>query len=367
MVTGMRRVGKTTLLRQIFDDLETDNRLFLDMENPVNQKYFEEENYEAIKYQLEKLGVDASRRPFVFLDEIQMVKNAPSVVKYLVDHYKWKFFLTGSSSFYLKNLFSESLAGRKIIFELNPLDFEEFLLLKGSSLKIPVIVTEAIYSTIIPLYREYLEYGGFPGVVAKGSFDEKREALAEIFTTYYEKEVLGIGGFKNNQTVRDLILLLCGRVGSKIDVSKLAAELGTSRVTINEYLAFLEGTYLVYFVSPFSSSSDVEIRGAKKLYLCDSGLINHLGKVSMGNVFENLVYSQLKARGGVKYYQRKSGTEIDFVVNEKEAWEVKWKASSRDVARIENLANELGIKMGGVVSFEYVGEEIEGVRYGFQL
>src|SRR3989344_2405783 len=160
VITGMRRVGKTTLLKQVYEDLQSDNKIILDLENPINQKYFGEENYEAIRYTLETLGITLSKQAYVFLDEIQFVRNIPSVVKYLIDHYKIKFFLTGSSSFYLKNLFSESLAGRKIIYELYPLNFTEFLSLKKSTLKIPEIVSKTFHLTIKPLYQEYIEYGG---------------------------------------------------------------------------------------------------------------------------------------------------------------------------------------------------------------
>lgn len=99
----------------------------MDLENPLNRKYFEESHYERIKITFEFLGLDFSQKTFVFLDEMQFVKNLPSVVKYFIDHYKVKFFLTGSASFYLKNLFTESLVGRKYIFELFPLTFNEFL------------------------------------------------------------------------------------------------------------------------------------------------------------------------------------------------------------------------------------------------
>ncbi|MEK7119033.1 MAG: ATP-binding protein [Patescibacteria group bacterium] len=365
VVTGMRRVGKTVLLRQVYDDLASQNKLFLDLENPVNQKYFEEENYEAIRYQLEVLGVNSTARAYIFLDEIQFVKNVPSVVKYLMDHYPYKFFLTGSASFYLKNLFSESLAGRKILYELFPLDFAEFIELKGQNMTVPRgKINEALYQTVIPLYREYVEYGGFPGVVGKSSLDEKKEALKEIFTSYFNKEVLGIGAFRNNAVVRDLLLLLAARVGNKIDVQKLSAELGVSRVTINEYLAFLEGTYFITLVSPHSTNRDTEIRGAKKVYLCDTGLLNTLGNVEFGAVFENMIFHQFRNSGEVKYYQRKSLVEVDFVVNGKESWEVKTKASSQDLKRVERLGGELELKKNHVVSFEWVDLP---VTYGFQI
>ena len=131
VVTGMRQVGKTTLLRQLYDEVAHDNKLFLDFENPLNRRYFESEDFEEIVKNLKELGVRTDVRAYLFLDEIQYVAQVPSAVKYLIDHYGWKFFLTGSASFYLKNLFSESLSGRKYLFELFPLDFEEFLWMKN--------------------------------------------------------------------------------------------------------------------------------------------------------------------------------------------------------------------------------------------
>lgn len=364
VVTGMRRVGKTTLYQQVYESIKSDNKIFLDLENPVNQKYFEEVNYEAIKYKFQTLGIDLSQKSYIFLDEIQNVSNLPSVVKYLIDNYQIKFFLTGSSSFYLKNLFSESLAGRKIIYELFPLDFEEFLLLKDSKIVIPKKISKPVYQTIIPLYQEYIEFGGFPGVVIKTSVEEKREALMDIFSAYFNKEVLTIGGFRNNQAVRDLMLLLISRVGSKIDVQKLSKELGITRVTVMEYLAFLEGTYFISLISPYSTSRDTEIRAAKKVYLCDSGLVNSVQNIPFGNLFENTIYNQLQTLGEMNYYQRKSGVEIDFILKKQIAYEVKTKATVFDKSRLQRLTREIKLKEENLVSFEY--SDIK-VLYGFQL
>jgi predicted AAA+ superfamily ATPase len=94
----MRRTGKTTLLNFIFDQIDSKNKIFIDLENPLNRKYFEEENYERIKISFEFLGIDFTHQSYIFLDEIQFVKNLPSVVKYLIDRYKVKFYLTGSAS-----------------------------------------------------------------------------------------------------------------------------------------------------------------------------------------------------------------------------------------------------------------------------
>src|SRR5512139_3883980 len=92
IITGMRRTGKTTLLRLIHSQVNSANKIFLDLENPLNRMYFEESNYEKVKSTLEILGLDFTAKTHIFLDEIQYVRNLPSVAKYLIDHYQAKFF-----------------------------------------------------------------------------------------------------------------------------------------------------------------------------------------------------------------------------------------------------------------------------------
>lgn len=368
IITGMRRVGKTTLLKYIFDNLSSANKIFLDLENPVNQQYFEEKNYEKILDNFKFLGLDAIEKGYVFLDEIQFVKNAASVVKYLSDNHDIKFFLSGSASFYLKNLFSESLAGRKYIFELFPLSFKEFLALKGIKIFIPAPseqITEAMFSAINLYYDEYLSYGGFPGVVKKDSIQEKTMALDDIFSSYFQMEVQYLGDFRKTNTVRDLMLLLMQRTGSRLDVQKLSSELGVSRPTVSEYVSFLESTYFIKLVSPFSRNRDSEIRRSRKFYLCDTGLINRFAKLHEGLLFENAVFSALRLGGEVNYYQKKSGAEIDFVLDKKYAFEVKINPRKQDLNKLRNIANELKIKDYKIVSRKF--SRLRGITYGFVL
>lgn len=368
VITGMRRTGKTTILNYFFYQIDSENKLYLDLENPVNRKYFEESNYEKIKASIEILGLDLSRKSFVFLDEIQFVANLPSVVKYFIDHYGVKFFLTGSASYYLKNLFTESLSGRKIIFELFPLTFREFLIFKDSSLKIPSdpgAVTPSIFDTISPLYNEYLSYGGFPGVVLKSGAEEKQRALEEIFISFFQMEIVQLGDFRKNDVIRDLILLLMQRVGSKLDVQKLSRELRISRTTLNQYISFLESTYFIKQVRPFTKGRDYEIRKAPKIYLCDTGLANHFAKLDSGSLFENSVFQNLNTSGEVNYYQKKSGVEIDFIFNKKFAYEVKLTPYRSDVNRLKHLSRELGIEAFKIISGKF--SSLENVLYGFMI
>lgn len=127
VLTGMRRVGKTTTVKWLLDQIPSPNKLYLDLERLDQRTVFQESNYDVVASFLRNRGLDLAQPTTVALDEIQYVPNVPSVVKYLYDTHGIKFILTGSSSYYLKNFFTESLAGRKAIFELFPLSFGEFL------------------------------------------------------------------------------------------------------------------------------------------------------------------------------------------------------------------------------------------------
>lgn len=368
VITGMRRVGKTSLLHYIEEKLASDNTLFLDLENPLNRKYFEETDYDMIVTQFQFLGLDTSRQAYVFLDEVQYLTVLPSIVKYIGDHYTIKFFLSGSSSFYLKNHFTESLVGRKYIFELFPLNFSEFVQMKDPTLNVSAIgtsISESVFSRVNRLFEEYLQYGGFPGVALKNSHAEKELALEDIFSSYFQLEVLQLGEFRKPNSVRDLILLLMERVGSKIDTQKLSSELGITRATTERYLDFLEDTYFISRISPFSRSRDSEIRSAKKVYLCDTGLLRKFSRVSEGACFENTVFNILRLKGSVGYYQRKSGVEIDFIHKMKKAYEVKLSGSTRDVARLKTLSEEIEVKEYAVISRTY--NDAEGISYAWML
>ena len=368
IVTGMRRTGKTTLLNFIYGKIDSKNKLFLDLENPLNQKYFGQEDFEQIKISLEALGLDFRKNTFIFLDEIQLVKNVPQLVKYFIDHYKVKFFLTGSASFYLKNVFSESLAGRKYVFELFPFNFSEFLDLKQANIKVPLKhsqINEPVFKTIHRYYDEYIKFGGFPQVISKATNKEKKQSLNDIFTSYFTLEVKQLSDFRKTDKVRDLILLLAERVGSRLDVKRLSQELGVSRETIYDYLSFLESTYFIKLVKPFSKSRDVEIRKTPKIYFCDSGLINHITNISKGALFEQNIFQNLRIKGDVNYYQRKSGPEIDFIFNKKKSFEAKVNPSKTDINKLVKINKELNIGFFRIVSMNY--SSLKNVVYGFEI
>ena len=358
VLTGMRRAGKTTLLRMIFDKIPGGNKVFLDIENPLEQQIFEETDYNNIWANLASYGISAKSKSYIFIDEIQAKPDVVRAVKYLHDHYKVKFFLTGSSSFYLKNLFPESLSGRKAVFVLYPLDFEEFLIFKGKrrppaegfkeKLKIKNKVS---FEQNRKLYDEYLEYGGFPQVVLTDDSTRKKQQLNDILKSYFEKEVLSLAEFRQIKAFRDLMMLIMRRAGSQIDISKLASEVGVSRPTVYSYIYFLEATYFIDLISPFSRSVDREVSGTKKLYVCDNGILNQFGRVSEGAMFENAVYHDIRKYGEVKYYRKRSGAEIDFVLPDiSTAVEIKRTGRESDYKKLTVTAKSLKLKENYIVT-----------------
>ncbi len=363
VLTGMRRVGKTTLLKIIFKKIKSRNKLYLDLENPLDQKAFEEIDYNNILSNFAEYGLDPGQKMYVFLDEIQAKPEVVLAIKYLYDHYPIKFFLTGSSSFYLKNLFPESLAGRKFVFDLYPLDFEEFLSFKGKDIKFPSSFAEKdrlknliTFEKTKKLYDEYLSFGGFPEVVLAKDPQEKKEKLSDIFKSYFEKEVKTLADFAKTRALRDLILLLASRVGQKIEINKLASEIGVSRATIYSYLSFLQGTYFISLISPFSRSVDREVSGAKKIYFGDHGLANLFAKISLGSLFENAVFNQIKALGKLNYYQKRSGAEIDFILNQDLALEIKLKGTKQDLHRLRKTAKTLNLSESYLITKDFKKE-----------
>jgi predicted AAA+ superfamily ATPase len=152
-----------------------------------------------------------------------------------------------------------------------------------------------------------------------------------------------LGDISASDNLYKLILLLANRVGSKLDVSKIATFLGVNRAKVNDYILLLEATYLIRLIRPFTSGKDKEITKAPKLYFTDNGLLNLCGQISSGAQFENMVNNQLASQGELNYYERATGTEIDFIFNKKIAVEVKETPIPQDLSQLKVRAEKIGL------------------------
>lgn len=368
IITGMRQVGKTVLMKSIFKDLGNKPKIWFDFDNPLDQKIFEDLEYKNIFKTLKDLArAKGGERIFVFIDEIQNFPEATKVVKYLIDHYSVKFFITGSSSFYLKNLFPESLSGRKFLYNLNPLSFKEYLYFKGklslekaSKLDILTVIKERNiieFKEFQADYNNYLQFGGFPEVVMTDDADTKKQVLKNIFASFFEKDLKIMSDYRDIRELRDLILLLVPRVGSMMDITKLASELGVDRPKIYNYLEFLQGTFFIKLVPKFSKSVDRAVASGKKVYFSDTGILNVIGNVNDAQLFENAVINQLSNYESVSFYNKKNTNEIDAILNKEIAFEIKSKGILADLNKLKKITKKLGIDKNYIISREYVDFE----------
>ncbi len=377
IITGPRRVGKTTTLGHLLGKIETTNKLFLDLENIVDRKIFEKVDYNDVITELTTRGLDFSRKVYLALDEVQFIKNISSVVKYLYDHYDIKFILTGSSSYYLKNHFTESLAGRKVLFELLPLSFEEYLAFKKATVtrprfhlfEAPAKMNEGLYDIVNDHYQEYVKYGGFPSVVLASSAADKKRILSEIYSSYINYDVQNLSDFKQITDLRNLVSILATRVGNRINTSELSSITGLARQTVDTYIEFLEQTYLIRTLSVESRSTDVKVRKSRKLYFIDTGIASVNADLSSGQKFENTVAAQLShICGQVKYFENKDG-EIDFIVRSGQkaaAIEAKETPTATDATTLARRAKRLGVDTSYVVG-RLATEKFNAYAWGGEL
>lgn len=368
VLTGMRRTGKTTLVKQLMKVSDIEQKLFFDLERMDHRKLFSYDNYELTIDLLKIQGIDFSKKVIICIDEIQLLPNIPSVIKYLYDNYNIKFIVTGSSSYYIKNKFQESMAGRKKIFEIFPLDFGEFLTFNNIKyqplLDINLLTNyELEYSRLQLKYDEYCVYGGFPEVVLEENLVKKKNILQDILGSYINIDLVQIADIKKLPELRDIIKLLASRIGSKIDILKIANTVNLSRQTVENYIYLLEHTYFIKTIPVYSLNADREIVKARKIYFLDNGIATQFAELSSGSKFENAVFNQLHHYGEVNYYQLKTGQEIDFLIDKKMAFEVKETAQAIDYKKLMNLAKNINIEKGFVIG-KNTGKEFENFVWG---
>jgi hypothetical protein len=359
VITGMRQVGKTTLMHQLYDEFQG-KRLWFDLDNPLDQMIFEKVDYNAVYKELSDLAaLKSEERLLVCIDEIQNLPEITKIIKYLIDHYGVKFIVTGSSNYYLKNLFPESLSGRKFLYILPVLSYREFLFFNGMTSEDQLVssldaVLQINSSSVIlkkrDLYNAYLEFGGFPEVVLTQDQDTKKQILKNIFASFFEKDIKVFTELKHVRELRDLILLLATRNGNIVDVTKLASELEINRVKIYNYLEFLEGIFFLKMIPKYSKSIDRSVVGGKKIYFSDTGILNLVAKVTSGQLLETAVANQLLYYGDLSFYNKRNKSEIDFILNKEIAFEVKQKALESDYRKLQVLSKEIGIERQYMIS-----------------
>lgn len=327
LIIGPRQVGKTTLINEMAKDLEANNKKVIkfNLDIEADAIFFDSQINFLKKLELE-IGKD---KGYVFIDEVQRKEDAGKFFKGIYDmNLPYKFILTGSGSVELKEKISESLAGRKQIFDMKPVTFIEFLDFKTGykySGKIKNFL-ETNDPKIDSLLNEYMEFGGYPRVILADSVEKKRAEMQEIYTSYLEKDIIQLLKIQKSDSFSKLLVLLSSQIGSGINVSELSNTLGIDSETVNNYLFYLEKTYIIEIVRPFHTNIRSELTKTPIIYFVDLGMrnyslnrFNHFSMLLEGeHLFENFVFNNLKSQysylnPNINYWRTKDGAEVDFV------------------------------------------------------
>lgn len=352
LLTGARQTGKTTLLRQIELEIRKSRpTFFLNLENLEFVKLLNDSPENLFK--IFPLDKDSTERQCVLVDEVQYLENPTNFLKYIYDEYanSIQLIVSGSSAFYIDKKFKDSLAGRKKIFHIYPLSLRDFLIFKERPDILPYL--PKIFSLdnlsllgkfplvfkkdLEVLLEELMIYGGYPRVVLEKDLQEKRALLEEIASAYIKKDILE-ADIKEGEKYYDLLKILSAQIGGQINTNELANTLNLSRPTISHYLYIMQKSFHFALVRPFSRNRRKEISKMPKGYFYDPGLrnyfINNFNSMATrqdpGQVLENFVFKQLVDKlnlEDIKYWRTVTGDEIDFLVKEEVAFEVKYRST----------------------------------------
>ena len=343
LITGPRQSGKTTLMLWLKGELDQKGEptLFLNLDVEWDRPHLESQAALIRKLELE-LG---KKGGFVFVDEIQRKEDAGRFLKGLYDlNLPYKFIVSGSGSLELKEKIHESLVGRKRLFELNTLTFEEFFNYKTASRYHENLAAffEIEKERAHHLLMEYLNFGGYPRVVLEDRQDEKVRVIDDIYRSVLERDVAYLLKVEKTEAFNRLIKVLAGQIGNLINYKELSSTLGTSFQTVKKYLWYAQKIFLLNLVTPYSRNVRKEITQSPVAYFGDLGLRNYalgiFGTVASpaecGFLFQNLVFlilSSIRHPGltTLHFWRTKDKAEVDFIVEKGEALipvEVKFKA-----------------------------------------
>ena len=327
---GARQVGKTSILYYLKNILDEKNKsnYYMDLEDSRLKAVIDGGPEEFLKH-LKEEGFDLEKKLFVFIDEIQYLKNPSSFLKLMADHHKnLKIIVSGSSSFEIKSKFKDSLVGRTLEFEVFNLSFEEFLIFKRENLPKEIEnITAKKREELKALYMEYTLYGGYPKIVLANSINLKEKYLQQIIDTYVKKDIRDLAEIKDVSKFNKLLEVLSAQSGNLLNIVELSNTCRLARPTVEKYLFILENTYIIKLVKPYSGNIRSELFKSPKIFFYDTGLMQMLWlksfpKELIGSVFETGIFSQLVkkySKESVFFWRTKDKREIDFILKLKKS------------------------------------------------
>jgi len=334
-VQGPRQVGKTTLLKQIYENTGGE-RAFVNLDLPEERRALSKNPTAFLRRHL------PGKKGTLFLDEVQNVKNAGQSLKIIYDTFPdVKMYVSGSSSLKIRKDVATALVGRILGFDLYPFNFQEFLRVKDEGLAelhreyrdatVKALqngddIPEGDYSNQFRhCLEEYMRYGGYPAAVIEDDEEVKQKILSEVVATYLERDVTAYFGVKSTEKFMDFLRVLARATGTPTSISSLADAARTTHKTAERFISILEMSYIAQRIRPYHGNVVTEMRKAPKVYFIDTGIRNTIlrnflpmeCRTDAGQILENFVFRELLeyVGGKIKYWRTKAGAEMDFVID----------------------------------------------------
>ncbi|NPV85897.1 MAG: ATP-binding protein [Anaerolineae bacterium] len=339
VVYGPRRAGKTTLLHQVQARLHPQQPSALySLDDPTAQAIFDQPSTARLSRIFTELGFTLEKRSVLLLDEIQGFERVDLLLKLIYDHFPHvKVIATSSSSLLLLNHLTDSLAGRKYFIELLPLTLAEYTGIPIEDFfSFPEHITRQ--GELSQIVQSFMVYGSYPEVVARSGGMEKESKLRDIVESVLYKDIFLMENIKAPQALVKLVALLAYQIGNLVNVNELAAQLGISRNTVEQYISILEKYFLIFRLPPFERNLRSEINSKQKVYFWDTGVRNAVinrfapleTREDRGALFENQVIASILKRNlyarrpyNAYFWRTYQGYEIDLVledVHSQELW-----------------------------------------------
>lgn len=346
--TGLRRVGKTTLMFKIASDF-IDGGL-----DPKNVIYFSFDDFrdaqvsEVIREYEELMGKNIKEGKYLLLlDEIQKLTNWEDQVKRIYDIYgkRVKIILSGSESLFLRKKSKETLSGRIFEFKVNTLSFREFLRFNETEFQ-PVELYER---ELAELFQQFIQTQGFPELVGIGDREIILKYIREsIIEKIVYRDISQLFKVRDVGVLDSLLKIIIDRPGQLVDISDLGKELNVSRQSVSNYLMYLQESFLVRKLYNFSTNRRKTERKLKKYYstlLLDA--VFEEDKLSRSRVFEWLMVNHL----GAEFFWRDSYKhEVDVVIADEKVVPVEIKAGKTETKGLVTFMEKFGVDKGYIVT-----------------
>lgn len=322
LIFGARRVGKTVLMKHIYDNFPG-NKMFMngeDLDTALLLQKRSVSNYKGVFGGIELLAID----------EAQNIPEIGQIIKLIVDEIPGiRVIASGSSSFDLLNKTGEPLVGRSTQFVLTPFSQQEL----------------SRRENMLETHRNLesrLIYGSYPEVVLMESSEKKERYLRDIVSSYLLKDILAVDGIKNSAKMQNLLRLVAYQVGSEVSFDELGKQLGMSKNTVERYLDLLEKVFVIYRMGAFSRNLRKEVTKSGKYYFVDNGIRNAIIgafqplelRTDAGALWENYIIGEFRKKNfnslsynDLYFWRTYDNQEIDLIEESPSgltAFEFKW-------------------------------------------